>query len=107
MRQARGVIVAGQHFSPHLLQRLEQEGAGLSRRQLARLLCQWLTWKGPAGRWQEMSARKALATLQRSGHLQLPPPIAPPRRRAASSPRARRRLRPSGRCTVRSTNWVR
>jgi hypothetical protein len=75
------VIVAGQHFSPHLLQRLEREGAGLSRRQQARRLCQWLDWKGPSGRWQEMSARKALAALQRSGHLQLPPPSAPPPRR--------------------------
>ena len=40
MGQARGVIVAGQPFSPHLLQRLEREGSGLSRRQQARLLCQ-------------------------------------------------------------------
>jgi len=82
VRQARGVIVAGQHFPPHLLQRLEQEGAGWSRRQLARQLCQWLDWKGPTGRFQEMSARKALATLQRTGHLHLPPPTAapPPRR---------------------------
>ena len=68
MSQACGVIVAGQHFSPDLLQRLEREGVGLSRRQQARLLCQWLDWKGPSGRWQEMSARKALAALQRSGH---------------------------------------
>ena len=74
------MIVAGQHFSPHLLQRLEREGGGLSRRQLARLLCQWLNWKGPSGRWQEMSARKALAALQRSGHLHLPPPLALPHR---------------------------
>lgn len=81
MSQACGVIVAGQHFSPDLLQRLEREGVGLSRRQQARLLCQWLDWKGPSGRWQEMSARKALAALQRSGHLHLPPPLAPPPRR--------------------------
>jgi hypothetical protein len=72
------VIVAGQHFSPPLLQRLEQEGASLSRRQLARQLCHWLDWKGPTGRFQEMSARKALATLQHTGHLHLPPPTAPP-----------------------------
>ena len=72
------MIVAGQHFAPHLLQHLEQEGAGLSRRQLARQLCQWLDWKGPAGRFQEMSARKALATLQHTGLLHLPPPTAPP-----------------------------
>ena len=84
--QARGVIVAGQPFSPHLLQRLEREGSGLSRRQQARLLCQWLDWKGPSGRWREMSARKALAALQRSGYLHLPPPSAPPPRRVAPAP---------------------
>ena len=104
--QACGVIVAGQHFSPDLLQRLEREGDGLSRRQQARLLCQWLDWKGPSGRWQEMSARKALAALQRSGHLHLPPPLAPPPRRRVV-PRVRRWPRLSLRGTVHSTNWVR
>ena len=106
MSQACGVIVAGQHFSPDLLQRLEREGVGLSRRQQARLLCQWLDWKGPSGRWQEMSARKALAALQRSGHLHLPHPWRR-RRGATSSPRARRWPRLSLRGTVPSTNWVR
>ena len=75
------MIVAGQHFSPDLLQCLEREGVGLSRCQQARLLCQSLDWKGPFGRWQEMYARKTLAGLQRSGHLHLPPPLAPPPRR--------------------------
>ncbi|MEI7937120.1 MAG: hypothetical protein WCK27_10545, partial [Verrucomicrobiota bacterium] len=37
-------------------------------------------------RWQEMSARKALAALQRSGYLHLPPPSAPPPRRVAPAP---------------------
>src|SRR5215207_9504924 len=75
------VIVAGKEFSDALLGELQELGTTFSRRQLAKVVCDRLEWIAPAGRPQLMSARKALAQLQRQGHLQLPecvwrPPVA-------------------------------
>lgn len=46
----------------------------LSRRQLSRRVCQWLDWRAPNGRFQDMSCRKALARLSRQSILDLPRP---------------------------------
>ena len=47
-------------------------GDDLTRAALARELCDWMDWRDPAGRRQEMSARKALLHLERGGHVELP-----------------------------------
>jgi hypothetical protein len=65
------VIVAGKEFSEALLDELQELGASCSRRQLAQVVCDRLEWKAPAGKPQWMGARKALAQLQRQGHLRL------------------------------------
>ena len=44
----------------------------ISRRQLSLRVCEWMDWNNAAGRAQEMSARKALATLHRRGLIELP-----------------------------------
>lgn len=44
----------------------------ISRLQLSRRVCQWLDWRSPSGRLQDMSCRKALAQLNRRGVLDLP-----------------------------------
>lgn len=48
----------------------------ISRRELSRRICQWLDWRSPNGRLQDMSCRKALAELNRRGVLDLPKPQA-------------------------------
>lgn len=47
----------------------------ISRRSLSKRVCEWLGWHGPSGRTQDLSCRKALSELERSGHLQLPPAV--------------------------------
>src|SRR5262245_8523339 len=83
MAQSGGMFGGGGHLAPELLQELEQLAANCSRRQIARYLCQRLDWRGPSGRFQEMSARKLLVQLERGGCLKLPParPV-PPQRKA-------------------------
>lgn len=44
----------------------------MSRRDLSRRVCEWLDWRSPSGRLQEMSCRKALAKLNRQGTVKLP-----------------------------------
>jgi hypothetical protein len=72
------VVICGREFSVDLLRRIEDTAPGLSRRALARQVCQWLDWRGPSGQLQEMTARKALCLLARRQHLQLPAAPPPP-----------------------------
>src|SRR5882762_5386253 len=72
-RSLCGLRRGGRALSVELLEQLEQAAPTRSRRQLARLLCQSLDWRGPSGRLQEMSARKLLVEMERAGHLKLPP----------------------------------
>lgn len=65
------VTVLGRVFTPELLCELEQHKNSLSRRGLAKLICERLDWKDCRGRWQFMSARKALSALHHRGTLQL------------------------------------
>lgn len=59
----------------------------VSRRALARQVCEWLDWRSPNGAFKAMSCRSALKTLERRGRLRLPaphfPPVGPPKRTAA------------------------
>src|SRR5690606_8729786 len=45
---------------------------GLSRRALARTVCEWLNWRSPGGALQGGGCRKALAALVRRGAIVLP-----------------------------------
>lgn len=67
--------ICGQSFSPETLgriQRLIDDTPGISRRALSRTVCQWLDWRHRTGRLKDMSCRKALSQLHRSGKLRLP-----------------------------------
>lgn len=69
--------ICGRHFSKALLDRIQETvriEPSISRRELSRRICQWLDWRSPNGRYQEMSCRKALAELDRRGVLDLPRP---------------------------------
>jgi hypothetical protein len=44
----------------------------MSRRVLSRKVCEWLAWRAPTGKLQEMSGRKALLHLDRAGVITLP-----------------------------------
>jgi hypothetical protein len=87
------VTIGGQIFSAEILTRINQTvetDPVLSRRKLSIQVCEWLGWRNPAGRWQEMSCRKAMLALYRQGLIALPkvqkvypfqkthPPPAPP-----------------------------
>jgi hypothetical protein len=67
--------VSGQHFSRSVLDRIQetvQTEPSISRLELSRRVCQWLDWRSPNGRLQEMSCRKALSKLSNLGLLDLP-----------------------------------
>jgi hypothetical protein len=69
------VMAGGRNFPHEILSRVAQavaEQPELSRRQLSVRVCEWLDWRNAAGRWQEMSCRKALLELHRRGELRLP-----------------------------------
>ena len=67
--------VCGQHFSKSVLGRIQEtvdSEPSLSQLELSRRVCQWLNWRSPNGRLQDMSCRKALAKLHRRGIVNLP-----------------------------------
>jgi len=69
------MYVCGQHFSSSILDCIQEAvdtEPSLSRLELSRRVCQWLNWRSPNGRLQDMSCRKALNTLQRRGIVDLP-----------------------------------
>lgn len=51
-----------------------QEEPGLTRCQLALRVCEWMNWRGPTGKLQAMSCRKALLKLHRRKVITLPEP---------------------------------
>jgi hypothetical protein len=70
------MYVCGRYFSQAILDRVREtvrEEPSLSRRELSRRVCEWLNWRSPNGRFQEMSCRKALTQLNQRGLLDLPP----------------------------------
>lgn len=69
------MYICGQHFSQSILARVQetvQTEPSMSRLVLSRRVCEWLNWRSPSGRLQEMSCRKALAKLNQRGVLDLP-----------------------------------
>lgn len=71
------MYINGQDFSQSVVDRIQQtvvSEPSISRLELSRRVCQWLDWRSPNGRLQDMSCRKALAKLQRRGLLDLPQP---------------------------------
>jgi hypothetical protein len=67
--------VGGREFGSDLIGRIQatvNAEPGLSRRRLSRRVCEWLDWRAPNGRLQEMSCRKALVELDRRGVVVLP-----------------------------------
>lgn len=75
MWYAGGMEIGGRWFSSELLERIQaavQDEPALSRGALSRRVCEWLSWRAPNGRWQELSCRKALAALEKRGALALP-----------------------------------
>lgn len=70
-------MVCGREFSGQQLERLRAEVRDrpeLSRSKLARDVCDWLEWKRPGGKRQEVSCRIALLKLERRGLISLPKP---------------------------------
>ena len=71
------MVVCGQHFPRVIVERIQDTvhaDPSISRHRISRQVCEWLDWRSPNGRLQEMSCRKALIKLERSGVLDLPRP---------------------------------
>ena len=69
------MIICGQTFSPGTIENIQQlvdEAPDISRRALSRRVCELLAWRRPDGRLKDMSCRKALSQLHKSGTLRLP-----------------------------------
>jgi hypothetical protein len=69
------MYVCGQHFSKSVLDRIQEtveSEPSITRLELSRRVCQWLNWRSPNGRLQDMSCRKALAKLHVRGIVDLP-----------------------------------
>jgi len=70
------MYVCGQYFSEATMNRIREtvrQQPSISRHDLSRRVCEWLNWRSPVGRLQDMSCRKALAQLTQRGLLNLPP----------------------------------
>jgi len=72
------VVVCGRKFTPKLIARIQARvdvgGEDLTRAALSREVCEWLDWRDPRGRLQEMSCRVGLQQLEKLGQLELPAP---------------------------------
>ena len=69
------MIIFGQTFSPGTLKHIQtmvDETPDISRRSLSRRVCELLSWRRTNGRLKDMSCRKALSHLHKTGNLQLP-----------------------------------
>src|SRR4030042_3617792 len=67
--------VCGHHFSQSVIDRIQKTirtEPSISRLDLSRRVCEWLNWRSPSGRLQDMGCRKALAQLNHRGLLDLP-----------------------------------
>jgi len=67
--------VCGQWFGADVIERINGAARAeptISRRALSRQVCEWLDWRDPLGKLREMSARKAVAELERRGAIVLP-----------------------------------
>jgi hypothetical protein len=67
--------VCGQHFSPDTIADIKASvdaDPALTRCALSRRVCEWLEWRAPNRKLQEVSCRKALLQLHRDGIIPLP-----------------------------------
>ncbi|NOY57519.1 MAG: IS4 family transposase [Calditrichaeota bacterium] len=67
--------VIDQKFTSERLAQIQSTIAAkpdISRRELARQVCEWLNWRSANGKLQEMSCRKALLQLHQQGRIELP-----------------------------------
>src|ERR1035437_5230226 len=71
------MLVCGQEFTEEIVGKIEEfvtANPDVSRRDLSLRVCDWLDWKSPNGKFQEMSCRVALLKLERRGIVTLPQP---------------------------------
>jgi hypothetical protein len=68
--------VCGLEFTTDTIHRIDQvldETPSISRRSLARRICEWMDWRAANGKLKEAVCRKALGVLDREGHIGFPP----------------------------------
>jgi len=71
------MVVCGTVFTAEIIARIRnavESEPSISRRSLARRVCDWLGWMDVTGKAKTMSCRVALQTLQRRGVIDLPEP---------------------------------
>ncbi len=67
--------VCGKEFDSDVIGKIRaamEQDSSLSRCRLSRQVCEWMGWRAPNGKLQEMSCRKALLELERRGLVELP-----------------------------------
>jgi hypothetical protein len=73
------MLVCRKEFSEEIIEKIKARvniHPDISRRELSLLVSEWLNWKSPNGRYQEMSCRVALQKLEKRGIIKLPQPHA-------------------------------
>ncbi len=91
---AEAVQAGGREFSAEVIERIRDAvatDAELTRTDLSRRVCQWLSWRQPNGRLREMSCRVALQALEQRGVIELPPSRAADRGRHSHAEQGRER----------------
>lgn len=73
------MLICRKEFSEEIIEKISSmvtDNPDISRRELSLRVCDWLAWKSPNGRFQEMSCRVALLKLEKRGIIKLPQPHA-------------------------------
>ncbi len=71
------MLVCRKEFTAEIVGKIREmitANPGISRRDLSLRVCDWLNWKSPNGKFQEMSCRVTLLKLERRGIVKLPQP---------------------------------
>jgi hypothetical protein len=71
------MLICRKEFSEDIIEKISSMvtiDPGISRRELSLRVCDWLAWKSPNGKFQEMSCRVALLKLEKRGIIKLPQP---------------------------------
>ncbi len=74
----------GREFPTEVIERIRDAvsaDAELTRTELSRRVCEWLSWRQANGRLREVSCRVALQALEQRGVIELPPSRAADRKR--------------------------
>jgi len=70
------IKIGSRVFSDRIMEQIRETINGdpdISRRQLSLRVCEWMDWKSPSGRLQDVSCRKALLSMHRRGIITLSP----------------------------------